>query len=77
MSCGVGHRPSSDLALLWLRCKPAATAPIRCLAWELLYAVGTAIKRQERERERERKRRKEERKKEGKKERKKEKIGSL
>jgi len=33
--CGVGHRDGSDLALLWLRCRPAATAPIRPLAWEL------------------------------------------
>ena len=28
MSCGVGHRYSSDLALLWLWCRPAAVAPI-------------------------------------------------
>jgi len=34
MSCGVGHRCSSDLVLLWLWCRPAATAPIRPLAWE-------------------------------------------
>ena len=27
MSCGVGGRHSSDLALLWLWCRPAATAP--------------------------------------------------
>ena len=35
----VGHRLSSDLALLWLWCKLAATAPIQPLAWELPYAV--------------------------------------
>ena len=29
MSCGVHRRCSSDLALLWLWCWPAATAPIR------------------------------------------------
>ena len=29
-----------DLALLWLRCRPAATAPIRPLVWELPYAAG-------------------------------------
>ena len=28
MSCGVGHRHSSDPALLWMWRKPAATAPI-------------------------------------------------
>ena len=30
VSCGVGHRHGLDLALLWLWCRPAATAPI-CL----------------------------------------------
>ena len=38
MSCGVGRRHGLDLALLW--------APIRPLAWELPYAVGAALKRQ-------------------------------
>ena len=46
MSCGVGLRRGSDLVWLWLRCRPAATAPIRPLAWESLYAVGAALKRQ-------------------------------
>ena len=48
MSCSVGHRCSSDLALmwlwLWLGCRPAAVALITCLAWELPYAVGVALK---------------------------------
>ena len=35
MSCGIGHRLSSDLTFLWLWCMPAATAPIQPLAWEL------------------------------------------
>ena len=35
-----------DLALLWLWCTPAATAPIGPLAWEPLYAVGAALKSQ-------------------------------
>ena len=35
-----------DLALLWLWCSPAATAPIRPLAWEPPYATGAALKRQ-------------------------------
>ena len=46
MSCGVGRKHSSDLALLWLWCRPAATARIRPLAWEPPYAVGVALKRQ-------------------------------
>ena len=40
MSCGVGCRCSSDAALLWLWCRPAATAPIGPLAWEPPYAMG-------------------------------------
>ena len=31
VSCGVGHRRGSDPALLWLWCRPEATAPIRPL----------------------------------------------
>ena len=33
MSCGVGRRCDSDLALLWLWCRPAATTPIQPLNW--------------------------------------------
>ena len=39
MTCGVGHRRGSDLALLWLLCRPAAVALIGPLAWEPPYAV--------------------------------------
>ena len=46
MSCGVVHRYGSDLALLWLWCRPAATALIRPVAWEPPYATGVALKRQ-------------------------------
>ena len=46
MSCGVGRRRGSDLALLWL----AATAPIRPLALEPPYAAGAALKGQKTER---------------------------
>ena len=46
MSCGVALRRSSDLALLWLWCRPAATALTRPLAWEPPYATGAARKRQ-------------------------------
>ena len=34
--------------LLWLWRRPAATAPIRPLAWEPLYAAGAALKRTKR-----------------------------
>ena len=46
MSCGVGRRHGSDLALLWLWRRPAATAPIRPRAWEPPYAAGAALKGQ-------------------------------
>ena len=36
----------SDLALLWLWRRPAATALIRPLAWKPPNAVGAALKRQ-------------------------------
>ena len=44
MSCGVGRRHGSDLALLWLWCRPVATALIRPLAWEPPYATIAALK---------------------------------
>ena len=44
MSCGVGRRQGLNLVLLWLWCRPAATALIRSLAWELPYAGGVALK---------------------------------
>ena len=28
LSCGVGHRHGSDPILLWLWCRPGATAPV-------------------------------------------------
>ena len=43
MSCGVDHRCSSDLALLWRRL--AAVALIGLLAWESPYVAGAALKR--------------------------------
>ena len=46
VSSGVGCRYGSDLALLWLWCRPVAVAPIRPLAWEPPYAVDVALKRQ-------------------------------
>ena len=32
---------------MWLWCRPVAAAPIQPLAWEPPYAVGVALKRQE------------------------------
>ena len=46
MSYGVGLRHGSDLALLWLWCRPASEALIRTLAWDPPYAAGAALKRQ-------------------------------
>ena len=46
MCCGVGHRCGLDLALLCLWRRPAATAPIRLLAWEPPYAARVALKSQ-------------------------------
>ena len=46
MSCGVGCKCRLDPALLWLWHRPAAVALITPLAWEPLYAVDAALKRQ-------------------------------
>ena len=59
MSYGVGRRLGSDLALLWLWHRPEATALIRSLAWEPLYATGVALKRQKGKKERKEGRKKE------------------
>ena len=42
-----------DLALLWLWRGPAATAPIRPLAWEPPYATGVVLKRQKEKKKKE------------------------
>ena len=42
MSCGVGCRRGWDMALLWLWCRPVATALIGHLAREPPYATGVA-----------------------------------
>ena len=41
VSSDIGHRCGSDPVWLWL----GATALIRSLAWELLYAPGAALKK--------------------------------
>jgi len=46
MNSGVGCRDDSDPALLGLWYRPAATAPIQPLAWELSYAGDMDKKRQ-------------------------------
>ena len=45
MSCGVGRRYGSNLALLWSWLKPVAAALIQPLAWEPPSATGMALKR--------------------------------
>ena len=49
MSCGVGCRPGSDPALLWLWYRSAATAPIRPLGWDPPYAKGAALENAKRQ----------------------------
>ena len=44
MSCVTNVACGLDLAL-WLWCRPAATALIRPLAWELPHAAGEVLKR--------------------------------
>jgi len=46
MSCGVGHKCGSDLVLLCLWHRPAATTAIEPLVWEPPCAMGLALKRQ-------------------------------
>ena len=53
MSCGVGHRRGSDLALLW--CRQAATG-LTIGSWEPPYAEGAAIKSKRKRKKRERER---------------------
>ena len=51
MRCGVGRRRGSNLALLWLCCRQAATAPIRPLAWEPQYAEGVAVEKEKKKKD--------------------------
>ena len=44
VSCGIGWRCGSDLVLLWLWHRPAASALIQPLAWELPYVSGATLK---------------------------------
>ena len=45
MSCGVGRRRGSNLALLCLWCRPVATAQIGPLAWEPPYSTDAALEK--------------------------------
>ena len=54
MSCGVGRRRGLDPALLWLWRRPVATAPIRSLAWESLYAMEVALEKAKRQKKKKR-----------------------
>ena len=49
MSWGVGQRCSSDPVLPWLWCRLVAAARVQTLAWELPYAAGGALKKEEAE----------------------------
>ena len=59
MSCGVGRRHGSEPPLLWLWCRPEATALIGPLVWEPPCAAGASLKRkkdQKKKKERKKKR---------------------
>ena len=51
VSCDIGHRCGADLALLWLWCRLAATAPVGSLAWEPPYATGAALEETQRQKQ--------------------------
>ena len=67
MSCVVGRRCGSDLALLWLWSRLAATALITPLAWEPPCARGAALKTQKSQKKKKKKKRKKKKKKKKKK----------
>ena len=54
VSCGVGHRCGLDPVLLWLWCRLEVAALIGSLIWELLHAVGLALKEKRKKNKRER-----------------------
>ena len=59
MSCSAGHRHGLDLVLLWLWHRLVATAPLGPQAWEFIYALGTALKRQKDKKKKKKKKKKE------------------
>ena len=56
---GLAHRQGLAPALLWLWCRLVATALIRPLAWEPLYAMGVALEKAKRQKKKKRKKKKE------------------
>ena len=54
MSCGVGGRCGANPVLLWLWCKPAATALISTPSLGTSICVGVALKRQKKKKRKER-----------------------
>ena len=54
MSYGVDLGGRRVMALLWLGCRPAATTPIRPLAWEPPHDMGVALKRQKKQKKKKR-----------------------
>ena len=67
MSCGIGHRYISDLALWWLWHWQVATVLTGPLAWEPPYVMGIALRRQKKKKKKKKKKEKEEEKKKEKK----------
>ena len=53
MCCGGGHRRGSDPELLWLWCRPVATAPTGPLAWEPPYAASVALEKTKKKKKKE------------------------
>ena len=58
MSCGVGRRHGWGPMLLWLWHRPAATAPIRPLAWKTPYAAGAALEKAKKTKKKKKKKKK-------------------
>ena len=58
MSCGVEGRHGWNPSLLCLWCRPAATAPIRPLAWDPPYAAGAALKKKKKKKRKKKKEKK-------------------
>ena len=52
VTCGVGQRCGSDPTLLWLWCRPVATASIGPLAWETPYTTGAALEKTKKKKKR-------------------------
>ena len=58
MSGGVGQRRSSEPTLLWPWHRPASTAPVRPLAWEPPYAMGSGPRKDKKTKKKKKRKRK-------------------